>query len=196
MDSEQYQKKLCDAVIVCAGYASSDNVVLHTASKKDAQWLYAAVSDISETRNIDETDEQGLHREYYLDLAESDEHALGNTDEFEWNTRPVYRVSFIPTDFCHQRMLNWADENKSLKAPTDFKLTPMIAEMVYRAGAHEMKGQDGEVYIEFDAQDSQKLQADLQNEGIHTTNVGELWRMDADNSEKFREYAGIEHPRR
>lgn len=80
-----------------------------------------------------------------------------------------------------------------MKAPTDFKMTPTIAEMIYRAGAHELRGENVP-YIEFDAVGSQKLEAELQNLDIQTTNVGELWRMNEENSARFRAYAGIDAP--
>lgn len=194
MAEEKFKREICDGVIVAAGYSGSDNVVFHTASQKDAQWLYSAVKPIAETRNIDETGEMGLHRNYYLELAESDDHSLDDgEDEFEWNTRPVHRVTFIPTKFCHKRMLDWVDNNMLKKAPTDFTMTPAIAEMIYRAGAFLMYSGDG-IYMEFDAENSQKLDAEFQNQNIHTTNVGELYRCDVENTEKFAEYAGIDLP--
>lgn len=195
MSEPDIEKQLSDAVIVCAGRAGSKKVVLHTASKIDAEFLYSSVDPIAKEREIQKTEHQGLHREYYLELAESDNHSLDDEDQFSWNTRPVWQVRFTPTEFLHQRMLHWANQDRSKKAPTDFKMTPLIAEFIYRAGAHEMSGEDGEAYVEFDAEDSQKLEAELQNLDIQTTNVGDLWRMDAENSAKFRAYAGVPAPR-
>lgn len=194
MTEPDMEKQLSDAVIVSAGMASGDTVIFHTASKMDAEFLYSAVDTVAVDREIRKTGQDGLHREYYLELAESDEHSLDSEDEFEWNTRPVWQVKFTPTEFCHQRMLNWADENTSIKAPHDFRMTPTIAEVIYRAGAHELCGGDGEPYIEFDAANVSKLDAELKNLDIETTSVGSLWRLDPENSAKFRAYAGLPVP--
>jgi len=195
MTQPDIEQQLSDGIIVCAGYVSNDKAILHTASKFDAQWLYSAVNQIAVdgTRSYEETDEEGLHRTYYLELAESDEHSLEDEEAFSWNTRAVYRVTFEPTDEFKSRMFKWADKNLSHKAPTDFKMTPTIAKIIYYAGSHEMAGSDGP-YLEFDAVDSQKLDAELQNLDIQSTNVGELWRLDEENSARFRAYAGIDAP--
>lgn len=180
-NSNQYKKMLCDGVIISAGYTSSDNVILHTSSKEDAEWLYSVVDNIAETRNLDKTGNEGYHREYYLN------------EQGERVTKPIYSVSFIPTNFLHQRMMHWVEDGQKIKAPKDFEITPTIAEIVYRAGAHELQGEDAP-YIEFEAVPSQKLEAELQNLDVQTTNVGSLWRMDEENSARYRAYADINPP--
>lgn len=190
-----YQQDLTDAVVVAASFTTENTVVFHTANQQDAQWIYSNVDDISNERDIDKTDEVGLGRNYYLDLYESDDHSTYGEGMNGWNTKPIYRVSFSPTEISQQRMLNWVDESSyGFTAPTDFDISPLVAEMIYRAGAHEMMG-DEEPYIEFEAIDSQRLQAELQNLDIRTTKVNGLWRLDEENSAKFREYAEIPEPK-
>lgn len=195
MSEPDLQKQMSDAVIVCAGMVSGNRVVLHTASKRDAEFLYTAVDTVavSDSRTIEQTDADGIHREYYLELADSDEHSLQDEDDFSWNTRKVWQVTFEPTEYLQQRMMHWADENHSYKAPRDFKMTPLIAKVIYYAGAHEMAGLDAP-YVEFDAVDVSKLDAELKNLDIESINVGELWRLDEENSARFREYADIPEP--
>jgi len=194
MTEPDIRKELSDGIIVCSGYNSNETVVIHTASKVDAEWIYNKVEPISEDRDIRKTGDFGLHRNYYLELAASDEHSLEDESEFGWNTKPVWMVTFRPSEYVQQRYINWMDETQSIKAPHDFKITPTIGELIYRAGAHEMSGIDDEPYIEFDATDLQKLDAELQNIGIRSINVGDLWRLDVENSEKFRDYIGVEKP--
>jgi len=167
--------------------------VLHTASKFDAQWLYSVVNQVAQddSRTYEETDDEGLHRTYYLELAESDEHSLDDEDAFSWNTRPVYRVTFVPSTDFQRRMIEWMEREP--QAPTDFQMTPTIAKIIYYAGSHEMKGSDGP-YLEFDAEGVNKLDAELKNLDIESVNAGDLWRLDEENSARFREYAGIDAP--
>lgn len=91
-------------------------------------------------------------------------------------------------------MFNWFDVDKIQKAPTDFKITPLIAKICYFSGAHELAGKDGEPYIEINMANFQKLEAELQNIDVQTINVRNLWRLDVKNSKKFREYAEVPTP--
>jgi len=190
MVTTQEKKQMVDGVIVSAGYFDSKTVILHTATKSDAEWLYSAVGNICRERELEETDEYGLHRNYYVELAESDEHSIDSDgDEFEWNTRPVYRVTFEPTDFCHQRMNNWND-NGVIKAPRDFTLTPEIGEMIVRAGSHTLPSDDGK-YVEFYAENLQKLEAEFQNLDINTISVDDLWRIPPAEMDTFENFIGM-----
>jgi len=193
MSNPDEHKQVSDAIIASAGFITKDVVRLYTTNKQDAEYLYNVVGSISADRDLTRMDENGIHREYYLQLAESDEHSIEDEDAFEWNTRPVWEVTFEPTDYFRQRALNWADEDQNMRAPRDFKATPLVCRIIYYAGAHEMAGGDGP-YIEFEAKDLQKLDAELQNQDIHSANVDSLWRLDSDNSEKFRDYADIPEP--
>lgn len=56
-----------------------------------------------------------------------------------------------------------------------------------------MESEEG-IYLEFDAENSQKLDAELQSKGIRTTNVDELWRCDHENTKKFAKFANIKLP--
>lgn len=194
MSEPKIEQQVSDAIILSAGIASTDSVTINTASKLDAEFIYSAVDTVAVERNIFKTDSQGIHREYYLELAESDTHSIEDEDIFEWNTRPIWQVRFIPTEYCVQRMMNWTDAQTSKKAPRDFTMTPLIAKLLYKSGSHEMSAGDGETYIEFEAFGSQKLQAELQNCDIQTTNVGNMWRVDIENSKKFRQYADVAEP--
>jgi len=194
MSNPDEQKQVSDAVIVSEGTYSSGTVTLFTASKTDAECLYNVVGQISTDRSIEQTDRDGHHRNYYLELSKHDGHQLEDKDAFDWNTRKVWEVTFEPNDYFRQRVLHWTEAGSvEWNAPRDFTLTPLVCRIIYFTGAHEMHGGGG-AYIEFAARNCQKLQAELQNEGIETTNVDTLWRVDVENSKKFREYANLEEP--
>lgn len=194
MDSKQKQMEVTDGVVLSAGFATSNgSIIIYTANKQDAEWIYNTINNIANERSLTETAEMGLGRKYYLQLSESDGPSMYGKGKDGWNNKPVYKVKFQPTEVSQQRMMHWNDDGQSISAPTDFEITPLIAELVYRSGAHEMNGEGGP-YIEFEAVGSQRLQAELQNLDIRTTKINDLWHMDVENSEKFREYAGIPEP--
>lgn len=191
MDHDSH-KEIVDGLYLCAGATSSEHVILYTADKSDAEWLYAAVEPVAAEREMEKMDNKGLHREYYLELAQSDEHSLDDEDAFNWNTRPVYQVVIEPTDYCIQRLNHWFDGSERV-VPRDFTFTPLIAEIIYRAGAHEVAGRDAP-QIEFDAVDTVALEDALDELGIDSIHVGDLWHLDEEASARFRAYAGIERP--
>lgn len=188
------QRHIADAVIISSPELSIDSVALYTPDKESAEFVYHVVEPIAEDRKLVETSDDGITREHYLRLYESDEHSLDDEDAFDWHTQPVWMIVIEPTQYFQQRALRWFDDDNGLKSPRDFKLSPVAARILYYTSAHEVPGADGRPIIELTAPDLQKLDANFQNADIRSENVGDLWRFPAENSARFREYANIPEP--
>lgn len=183
-------KELMDAAVLSPAFRKDGAIVFHTASKKDAEWLYSEFEPIAQERELEATGKHGVHRNFYLELDESDDHSLKDEDAYSWNTREIYRVRITPIDMFNQRVLQWGSCDGS---PTDYTFTPRIAKVLYLTGAHENAGINAP-YIEMEVDGVDTVSASLEEKNIPFVEVGGLYRFEEKPSTKFRAFAGVELP--
>lgn len=184
------QKQLMDAAILSPAFRQDGAIAFHTASKEDAEWLYSKFEPVAEERELVETDKHGVHREFYLELNESDEHSLADEDAYSWNTRKIYRVEITPTNMFDQRVLQWGSCDGQ---PSDYQFTPLIAKILYFTGAHENAGTNAP-YIELEVDGVDTVSDSLEEKDIPFVEVGGLYRFEEKPSTKFRAFAKVDMP--
>jgi len=183
--------EVADGIIISAANIGEDVCTIYVAGKVDAEYLYHEVDCIAEERSIESLNELGRGTDYYLDLADS-EYDIGEQPD-DWNLTGVYQVSFEANDKYKQRLKQWHDENGNVSRPRDFELTEIVANTLYKVGAHEQAGEEAP-YIELIATGGEFLEAAFEEEDIDVEHVNNMWRISEESSAIFRRLADIEQP--
>lgn len=189
------QEQLADGLMLAGADVNTSHVSIQLTGKDDAEWLYREIEPLANERELSQTGDRYLGREFYLELVESPLHELNDEDDFEWNHTTVWEVNFVPTGATLQYLARWYKTNRLPEIPDGFALMPLVGKVLYKVRAFEMYG-DEELFIEFESyQFNENLQSYFERLGINVEQVQDLYRIPADDAQVFREHIGVKHPR-